>query len=332
MIETVLEILGGMIVLTGGTAIVAAASGEGDKTMSTRPKAPPPRPPEDLFDPFLAALESQVRENARLYAAVPTASWLAPDEIDARFAPAPVAERPIPEKYQAPIVLPPPPAWSLVNSPKCPSCGHKIHGTVEITAEHHGRPTMWQCTICQMEYTKAGETKGSKKRRKAAEAEAKRMADLVLPCGCTGDVTTRSYPSGGWDMGRYAVCKTCEGAWDYAPKMDDTGDPRKMHPRSGPVQWPNGNKLNDLPLPPSMGYSNTVVYRPEASIRMRMDPDKLPCGCPGSGPIGKHTIVGCRFTTCDRCEARWYPPSNDPSGRRLAQGEAVHYANGTIGD
>jgi ribosomal protein L37AE/L43A len=184
-------------------------------------------------------------------------------ELKARMARLDMGLEPM---YVGPAMINPQATYRMVMTPRCPNCGEHDH--VEASSTHRGEASMWWCRVCEAEFTRDGETKKSIKRRKlllaqkarddaalAAKKEAERLA-RVLPCGCSGEVTTRSYPSGGWDMGRYAVCLTCNGCWDYAPRMDDTGNPRKMHPRSGPVEWPNGNKLEidvpfDLPLPPA---------------------------------------------------------------------------------
>jgi hypothetical protein len=52
----------------------------------------------------------------------------------------------------------------------------------------------------------------------------------------------------------------------------------------------------------------------------------LPCGCPWETPIQKARApyTGWHFSICDRCGAEWEPPSNDPTGRKLGQGERVY--------
>jgi len=55
-------------------------------------------------------------------------------------------------------------------------------------------------------------------------------------------------------------------------------------------------------------------------------PAKLPCGCPGDGRVTVYQRAWghSRHVECNQCLCWWEPRSNDPSGRRLAQGETVH--------
>lgn len=56
---------------------------------------------------------------------------------------------------------------------------------------------------------------------------------------------------------------------------------------------------------------------------------ELPCGCPWETTITRMRApyTGWHVTRCDRCMAEWEPASNDPSGRRLGQGETVTMAD-----
>jgi hypothetical protein len=57
----------------------------------------------------------------------------------------------------------------------------------------------------------------------------------------------------------------------------------------------------------------------------------LPCGCPWETTITRmrEPYTGWHVTRCNRCKAEWEPASNDPTGRRLGQGERVHPAGYT---
>lgn len=71
------------------------------------------------------------------------------------------------------------------------------------------------------------------------------------------------------------------------------------------------------------------VYIPEAHFRAvmghREDTDpRLPCGC--LGPVAHVALSGFSYTVCGQCRAEWEPASNDPTGRRLGQGERVRPA------
>lgn len=139
---------------------------------------------------------------------------------------------------------------AMPTTPRCPSC---VSGEPMIVAAQHGKHvSLWSCAHCLREWVPVGrtgftESKLSRRRREKKERiavskaahEARALEERRLPCGCTGEVWTRAYPTGGWDMGRYAECVTCKGTWDYAAKGRDTGNPRKKV--RGEVEWPNGN-------------------------------------------------------------------------------------------
>lgn len=179
--------------------------------------------------------------------------WLDPN----RWGDNPNWRENLPRPVAPPYLDADPPIPAL--APRCPVCGPD--GQVAVLNTAGNEVTLWDCFKCGAEFTRRGETKKSRKARLAREARAlaeierneKSRADHRLPCGCEGDVVTRAYPTGGWDMGRYAECKTCRGTWDYAEKYGESGNPRRMHPRSGPVEWPNGNPLTQAEIsPPSI--------------------------------------------------------------------------------
>lgn len=202
-------------------------------------KAPPPRPPAPPEDPWEAYCRKAEAAEQALF--LETGMWwLDPN----RWGDNPNWRENLPRPAAPPYLDADPPIPAL--APRCPVCGPD--GQVAVMAVHGGEVSMWDCLKCGAEFTRRGETRKSRKARLAREAAVQREIEALaaaeeakrLPCGCTGDVVTRAYPTGGWDMGRYAECKTCRGTWDYAEKYGESGNPRRMHPRSGPVEWPNG--------------------------------------------------------------------------------------------
>lgn len=102
--------------------------------------------------------------------------------------------------------------------------------------------------------------------------------------------------------------------------------------------------LSDTPLAEVYMHSAPAVipYRPDRSLRItsrqlddelismhqmmqQASEDRLPCGCTGAIKRGREPYTGWWFSACETCGAEWEPPSNDSTGRRLAQGERVIY-------
>lgn len=126
--------------------------------------------------------------------------------------------------------------------PRCPSCGE--HKGVAVTADHGGEASAWICNPCQVEFTKAGETRASKKARKSLPS--------VLPCGCTGAVEQDHI----LNYGRESTCRTCFSTWE--PRSDDFSG--RTLGQGERVRWSASKRRAgfgeqdvpfDLPLPPA---------------------------------------------------------------------------------
>lgn len=166
-------------------------------------RTPPPRAPSR---PLVAELPDYSKEDereARLFLDNPFAWWLDPN----RWGDNPdwlekLGRVVIPVKIE-PVERPQRPA------PPCPICPDG--GKRTVMAIHDGEATMWDCFVCGCEFTRAGETKTSKKQR-----HAKYGNYTVLPCGHTGDVLRGRAPYTGWWWTR---CETCKAEWE--PRSDD---------------------------------------------------------------------------------------------------------------
>lgn len=159
----------------------------------------------------------------------------------------------------------------------CPNC----EVPMEPMATYAGKAHVWDCRGC-----------GTTWKLGRHDMLVRKSAPDKLPCGCYYEtkVVSRAYPTGGFDMGRYAECQDCKATWDYAPKYSDEGDVRRM-------------------------------------IRGEVDREncrKLPCGCDYNTPVHERASPGDRTSTCLHCGNWWRPPSNQPNPRLLAQGSAVH--------
>lgn len=181
-------------------AILAAVAGvhlaatSRERDVSTRPKAPPPR---SIAAPTLAELHTAemariMRQNAAIFAEVPSAFWCDPNlygdgpRDEYGDAPRPVihgrhrTEGQFTDHYatfREHGILVPQKTVRIVGSPAyysdvpppnpAPECPNCTYGSASVTADHGGEPSMWLCALCNTEYTRAGETKSSRKRRLA---------------------------------------------------------------------------------------------------------------------------------------------------------------------
>lgn len=230
-------------------------------------RVPPPRPPQapaPAFDWYAEAIRIQKQENARLLALCPDAFWLDPSWWGDEPA------KPTSEEIDRMVCnagsvfdymndqVPPRVLEMPTYDHKAPHCPIGCDSSAKIMSTAGDENTSWECSVCSLTYTKAGAKRAAKDRAKRirdrvnlrhqvndverGRQTAEEAWESALPCGCTGEVTTRSYPSAGWDMGRYALCLTCEGTWDYAKRHNYEGaNPRKAIAGSK-VEWPNGKK------------------------------------------------------------------------------------------
>lgn len=171
-------------------------------------------------------------------------------------------------------------------APNCPVCGPA--GRVVVMSVHAGEATMWDCWDCGAAFTRKGET--AKSRKKRTIRLERRHLDALEPA-----------------------------------------ELRRL-------------SLSDTPLAEVYMHSAPAVipYRPDRSLRItsrqlddelismhqmmqQASEDRLPCGCTGAIKRGREPYTGWWFSACETCGAEWEPPSNDSTGRRLAQGERVIY-------
>jgi len=112
-------------------------------------------------------------------------------------------------KYRITSILP----------PRCPRCGET---PTSVEQEHGGEATAWRCEPCLISYTKAGETKASKRERKLRQstdiADRYRAKGKKLPCGCKGAISFSQDHEGY----KFSVCDTCGADW-YARSNDPSG-------------------------------------------------------------------------------------------------------------
>lgn len=235
-----------------------------------KPRLVQPAPPQPLGTPWLDYCRDAEAQEAEMYQLCPSAFWLHPD--------GPLAPIPQPE---APQTLKP--EWG-------PPCPNACNAPLLVMAEHGGEATMWSCTLCGTDYTRAGKSKTAGKLARAKQ-EARRRRDRAAEM--------RAFELG-LDSPQAAMRRQDEAfveAWSRPPGV------------------------------PHAAYVNpTATYRITDSANRGWSP--LPCGCPGDTPIVEERRtnwgITVRYSKCTRCAAVWEPPSNDSTGRKLAQGERVH--------
>lgn len=201
--------------------------------MSTRPKAPPPKPAkvESLAD-VLARVEANARKReADLFRAVPTAWWLDParwGEVQGFIDEA--KEEGAKAVLRAAGVMPPLAVEPEPNVPPCPACKRGGRAHIRVMAQHGDEATLLECERCGCEYTPAGPTKRWRKTQRLAKSKAEMSPPAMpgqepaynpdpktLPCGCPGNgPIERRKMKGGITWAR---CDRCKRWWE--PRSND---------------------------------------------------------------------------------------------------------------
>lgn len=308
-VEAFLYACGAGIVLSGGGAIIAAAaSGYRQRMDLCKPRLVQPAPQPPVGTPWADYCRDAEAQEAELYRLVPSAFWLNPD--------GPLAPPPIPRSCDHNYV-------EIMrigkqHKDKCLNCGderiikpeigppcpNRCDAPLLVMADHGGEASMWSCTLCGTDFTRAGRSRvGGKiarhkqdiQRRKERAAEMKRF-----------------------EMG-----------------LDTPHDMMRRQDEAFQEAWAR---------PPSTGYGRLpypgvpAILNPTSTFRMVQNappPPPLPCGCSIETAIWKETRANWgiehRTTKCSQCKAWWEPASNDRTGRTLAQGSWVRFADGTTG-
>lgn len=185
-------------------------------SLSTQPKAPPPRPPA----PAAAPKWDQERYEIDLFLAT-GAWWLDPNRwgdnpnwrekhgltaVERQIAP---TELPV-FAGRAPIAGVP--VYEPQTMKRCPNCGE--NDPVICTAQHGDEETAWSCVKCKIDFTNAGIKKKPKKgvhQRPVAEMPHK------LPCGCPSSPTSITIQRTGHTT--WTRCGRCEKWWE--PRSND---------------------------------------------------------------------------------------------------------------
>lgn len=280
----------GAVLSAGGAIISAAMSGRTDweflQTVKPRLVQPAPQPP--VGTPWLDYCRDAEAQEAEMYRLCPSAFWLHPD--------GPLA--PIPDRDAAIDAI----LAELADKPEiAPPCPNRCNAPVLVMADHGGEASLWSCTLCGTDYTRAGKSRvGGKIARAKQEIDRRReraaeMKRFEMGLDTPHDAMRRQD-------------EAFQEAWARPPAVYGTAT---YHPGGIPA-----------------------LVNPKATMRISTNPPhgwRLPCGCSIEAAIWKETRDGHRTSKCSQCKAWWYPASNDHTGRTIGQGERVTFRDGTTG-
>lgn len=129
---------------------------------AVKPRLVQPAPQPPVGTPWLDYCRDAAAQEAEMYRLCPSAFWLHPD--------GPLAV--IPDRDTALDAI----LAELADKPEiAPPCPKGCNAPVLVMAEHGGEASMWSCTLCGTDYTRAGKSKvGGKIARAKQDARRRR--------------------------------------------------------------------------------------------------------------------------------------------------------------